>query len=713
MLRRAYTHRVPATNRKAPVALAALLGVILCVLALVGVGGGTAPVEGLGWVLTSLVYAGGPAAIYLLAALGYGVLIGRWLIAGDDRRLVQPALGLGFMLMLSLVLGELGVLTPLVAAGTCAVGLAALVRSVVVGGFGWLGATPRVGPGWATIPAGCIVFIAASNPPGTLWNSEFGGYDALSYHLELPQEWLVAGRIEPLEHNVYSYLPSAVEAAYLHLAELTDAPRSTGPGEGYGLMAGDGWGVLSCQWLHAGMTLIACWSIGGLTLLVARRAGLDQRGQHMAASVAAGLTLATPWIVVVGSLAYNEMAMAALGAGAVACALLDGTRAWVRGAMVGALVGAACGAKPTAMFLIAPVAGIMVLATTPKRSWAPAILACVAAGALLLSPWLIRNVLHGGNPVFPAAAGLFGPAHWTQDQVARFASGHHFDGSLVDRLRLALWTNPATAPGDRAVERFRGVSNPQWGLFFGAALAASIAAVVVWWRRGSDARVRLAGVVALVLGLGCQLVAWLLLTHIQSRFLIPCVLTGAPLIGIACAWIRPWRASVAVGAACVVVQTTVTIFVWTQQMGGAPTSAMIAGVRTLKGEPFVPALHADIPIPAVNKVSGKDLVYLLGGSTPLYFSCPVLYHTTWDTSPLGELMRAHPGEPWAWAEALRQRGVVYVLADYAELMRLEQSGWYDADVTPDAVMRWLDEVGEPVLGWPNYRQMLYRLKERP
>lgn len=681
-------------------------------LALTGLGGGCDPAAGLGWVLTSGVYAGAPPAIYLLAALGYGLLLGRFVPDAPGAAALRAGIGLAFMLSLSHGLAALGLLTPMPSIAVCAIGLAVLARRVIVSGGSWLRASPSVRPGWASIPAACVLLVAASNPPGTLWGSEFGGYDALSYHLQLPQEWLTLGRLAPLEHNVYSFLPGYVESAFLHLAVMTEAPVSVAPGKGHGMMAGDGWGVLSCQWLHAGITLMAAWTVGALALVLADRAGLDGRRQRLAGSIAHGATLATPWIIVVGSLAYNEMAVVALGAGAVLAALHEPMRPWTRGLLTGALVGVACGAKPTALFMVGPVAGLALIASLPRRAWLVAIGAGALAGIVTLAPWLVRNLIASGNPVFPAAADLFGSAHWTGEQVARFASAHRFDGSLLDRFRTAFWTSPQASADAPDVVRFRGLANPQWGVLFPASLLGAIAWFTFKGPESSERSRRLVSLV-LVLGLPAQLLGWLLLTHVQSRFLLPCVITAAPLIALAVARLPRPRVATLLGLVLVIVQVGVTIWVWSRQLDGAPTRAMIAGVRTFKGEPFVPEVHAPMPIPAVNQIAGSDAVYLLGGATPLYFAPPVLYHTTWDTSPLGQLMREHPDQPWTWSAALRARGVVYVLADLAELTRLGESGWYDTDVTVPGVLQWLDEVAEPVMGWPDSGQLLYRLKEKP
>jgi hypothetical protein len=50
----------------------------------------------------------------------------------------------------------------------------------------------------AAAPALAVLLLAACCPPGTLWRSEALGFDVLSYHLQLPREWLAGGRLAPL-----------------------------------------------------------------------------------------------------------------------------------------------------------------------------------------------------------------------------------------------------------------------------------------------------------------------------------------------------------------------------------------------------------------------------------------------------------------------------------------------------------------------------------
>lgn len=109
------------------------------------------------------------------------------------------------------------------------------------------------------------------------------------------------------------------------------------------------------------------------------------------------------------------------------------------------------------------------------------------------------------------------------------------------------------------------------------------------------------------------------------------------------------------------------------------------------------------------------MVFLVGEGAPLYFGPGVVYHTTFDRSPLGELMRAHPDDPVAWSRALRERGIGWLIVSPGELDRLQKSGWYDPLVTPDAVRRFAETQGGAAHVWQGEGRYLVRLgsPERP
>lgn len=659
-----------------------------------------------------LIAAGLPPALYILGGIGLGRLFAPLTRGAGDAAALRCALGLALLLTLSHALGCMGLLAGLpgriIATTVCLIGLALLLLDLRRAQFTVPPALFLILPGLA------LLLIAALQPPGWLWASEFGGFDALSYHLQLPQEWLARGRIEPLEHNVYSYLPGYVEAAFAHIAAIIGAPAPRPGGAVHGLLAGDGVGALSCQLLHVGIAITAAWLIARCV----RLASGDPAQSTTAAWIAGALFLATPWIIVVGSLAYNDLGVVALGAGGFAAALDRGLTPARRGCIAGILVGVACGCKPTALpFLGAPLA-ILLLGLNEPRRWIPMVSAGCAAGLVALAPWLLRNTLYGGNPVFPYLTGVFGDAHWTPDQAERFTRATFFQGSLPHRLALLV----APDTHDPAGARHRGVFHPQWFLFFPIAGASALAVIAA----PSTRRIGL----LLTGGLMAQAVAWLYASHLQSRFLLPLTIPSALLLGTAIPTLvgaasprGKWlgRSALALPATAIAIQAAASVWNFTWQNRARPNQLLVPGPGVLSGALFDSWTQAEAaglttPEPFLNlALPPGRTVYLLGDATPLYTAPPVIYNTVWDRSPLAGAIRSHPGQPERWGEALRQADVRYVLVNLAELDRYRRSGYIDPVLTPEAVDRFLASCGRLVREFPRGRALfeLTPIEARP
>jgi hypothetical protein len=649
-------------------------------------------------VIFKILLAAWPAGLYLAAAVGLGRL-GRGLFAGSrDPWLVQGGVGLAGMLTISHLIGQMGLVKGtlgLVAAWVpIAGGLGLLLHQVSRRGSA--DAKRDETPGaWAMLDwlplmlAGSILVAAACNPPGGLsgmdfgglWRSEFGGFDALSYHLPIVQEWLAGGRLTPLTHNVYSYLPGYVEAAFLHAAVLSGAGDVKG-----GMLADDGWRVLTCQFLHAGLAFLAAWWTGRLA---ASWMG-DGPARRPAAMLAAGLTLATPWAVVTGSLAYNEMGVVALSVPLLAMAADAGVSPWKRGVLAGIVLGVAASVKPTALFLLGAPTAVLAFASLPRRAWVAFIAAGCAAGLAVMLPWLIRNWAVCGNPVFPFAHAWFGLSHWTPDQFERYRAAHHEASGLTDRLALMILA-PSTGG------QHRGLLHPQWGLFFPLVTLALIAA----WRHPATRPLAL----RLALGLAVSLALWLTLTHIQSRFLMPLLVPGAVAAALGLAAFAHARPLI-VRAAVVVLsltQATALAYIFATQNGGQPGASLAwmpadasgaslraALAKAPSGERMEfftrqasPLLFANLALPPQSKV------YLLGDATPFYFTVPVVYNTVWDRWPILDAMDAAPGEPAAqaglWIQSLRARGITHVLINLPEIARYRASTYSDPRLTVETL----------------------------
>jgi len=623
-----------------------------------------------------ILLTSGPWALgWLLAAIGLGWPLRRRLLPDHtDALAIQVGLGVAAMITLDAALGAVGVLQWGGAGGAWAlivVGIALLIEQ--------LRRSTRRAPVlpiivWTAIPAVAVLLVAACSAPGWLWSSEFGGYDAMSYHLQLPAEWQTLGRITPLEHNVYSWLPGYVEAAYYHIAVLM----------GDGLAA-----VYACQLLHA--------LFAGLTAALVGRFAWRLAGKvagRWVTATAAVVFLGTPWVIVTASLAYNEMVVTLL----LATGLLiigDGPLKTPTAAALGIIVAAACGAKLTAIGFVAAPLTVLLLIGSPPARW-PRLGAAAAGSALVfLLPWLIRNGVNAGNPVFPFATGLFGLAHWTAQQADAWTQGHAAGTGIAGRaaatwnelLRYGLGENPAP-PGPWL---------PQWSLLWWLApLSLAIAATSARLRRW-------AALLALILLV--QLVFWLFFTHLKSRFMLPAVVPAALAVALGIAAVRqqlrPGRVKTVLSAtmiAALLLWCCLPGSIYLREADGAP-AARIGFTLMLSGDALSPAQRRRMADSVAAIGLNYDLpagakVLAVGDATPLYYRADVTYQTTWDRGPLSAAMRSSPDDPSAWIADLREQGFTHLLVAPTMLAIWERSGWNDPLITASRVMGMADRFAD-------------------
>jgi len=631
------------------------------------------------------------AAAWLISALGIGAMALRSLSSGVDRPswLIQLGLGVATLMTLDAALGAAGFLQiggrggamALTAVGVLLAVIEVIARRRATGAASPSRQDHSAPWRWhATLhltwtPAIGVLVVAAASSPGWLWRSEFGGYDALSYHLQLSKEWIDAGAIVPLEHNVYSFLPGYAEAAYYHLALL----------RGNAVEA-----AASAQLLHASFAVFSAMAVCVLCRRMIASDGDEGGGGTATDSLAGAALLGTPWIVVVGSLAYSELlVLFLLLVGCLAIQSAPASAPGRTGVLVGVLAAGACGAKLTAIgFVAMPLAAFAACRCRSASYMVRFGLAACASGAVVLAPYVIRNLATSGQPVFPFLRGLFGPAHWSDSQFDAWQRAHSSDakvlarlGSLVDEwLRLGVGASPYP-PSEPWIAQWTAL--PALGV-----IGLGVACLHARTRRIAF---------SLLVVLAIQLLFWLSFTHLKSRFLVP---TAAPLaLGIAlggaalCSAFKSGGLRVWGGCAALLIAAafaTQPLWIFRSEGGGAPADRIgVTGIITgaALSDDVIRDLARNMPTVFINRVLGPgSRVLLIGESAPFYMAIDrVVYSTVWDRGPLSRAMD-ESDDPQRWIEHLRYRGFTHVLVDAAMLDNWSARGWGDPRLSSSRVV---------------------------
>ena len=494
-------------------------------------------------------------------------------------------------------------------------------------------------------------------------------YDVVSYHLQVPREFFDAGRISFLEHNTYSNYPLGGEMLFLLCMCLKGGAWA---GALAAKLTHGLWGVLAVVAVYSSFASVRPWR--GRTAAV------------LAATAPAAIYLSHLAFVELAELAYLAIGIAWL-------------RRWWRGGdwrsavMVGAAAGAACAVKYLSVgFVAGPLLAVMLAARVRRggggRLRQTALAACVCM--VLFAPWLVRNVIHTGNPVFPLATGVLGRGHWTAESAARWDAGH------------------APPPWSQRGDKFLAAARDPRGL--GAAMGVLAAVAALW----TIIRLRTSDPldwICLTIGL-MQLMVWFLATHMPARFLAPAAIPLALLIGRVVADIADWRRPA-----------------WAARLAGAliVTVAGAWGLWTALGayarEPYVKpslqfpyALHAWQPGELaqlanrqwVTQYVGGGRLLMVGDVRPLNFPPGTLYASVWEMDPLVRAARDTSDANEIVRRLHDDYGITHLYINWREIRRVRSTyGWWD-EITPELIDAlgaagcreldiWPEDVRRPVL----------------
>lgn len=574
-------------------------------------------------------------AALLIAAAGVGLGLGVLRVLGLDRRLtlgetipVSYGLGTTGLGVAALMVGRLGGLAPwpvravlaLLAAGGAAL-LAGDRRRPSDGDgpapprdpetLGWLGLVLAVGPFLLLMALGAML----PTPD----------FDAIEYHLQGPKEYFQAGRIAFLPHNVYTNMPFNVEMLHLLSMEVMD----------------DWWsGAL------AGQLLVALYApaAAAMVALTAR-----QCASLRAARIGAMVYLTTPWIYRLGVLPYVEGPLCYYHAALVWAA----ARAWADPdpagkvrfwGLAGLLAGGAMACKYPALVSAVVPLGVVVLADAVQgRSWR-GFVAFALGWLVVMAPWLGKNVVDTGNPVYPLAYPIFGGRDWDAGREAKWTNAHGPHDATFAQLAQSL-----VDVGLRS----------DWQ----SVLYISLAPLALLRKGSRRGAVVLWGYVVYLFA------TWWLLTHRLDRFWLPLLAPAAVLAGLGADWVRSRAWSVLLGVLLTLVIVTNFFYAtsihtamnsWTQDLNVLRTE-----VPSMLNAPLA---RIDSELPPTAKV------LLVGQAAVFHVRHPIVYNTVFDRETIETLTRGRT--PQQIRAALAALGVTHVYVDWFEIDRYRSPANY-------------------------------------
>lgn len=450
-------------------------------------------------------------------------------------------------------------------------------------------------------------------------------YDQLHYHLAFPFHWLRQGTVFVLPRHQYSFIAGTMSLLYC-----------------YPLLLPGAWAAQAVHW-WAGLCAL------GAVAAVARRLA----GPRAAAWAAAILGTAAP-VVTSATWAGADLGAAAWGmAGALAAVLARRLpeRCRCRSYLVaGALAGAAAGAKILAAATIGAPTALLVLWLS-DGGWhrrARALLVWSAGAALALSPWLVRNLVTTGRPLYP-----FGPAVLAASREPEAPAGGQQVGALTSpfgQLGQILTLTTFAPEGDA------GPVGPAFLVLLAPAAWSALR------RRGTLAVALLAAGALGLLGWG--------IGPLWGRYAIPTLALLAPLAGGG--WVRlrrglarGWRPC-ADGLLSVVLVWALLGFVTPVQIERLACSLGVGSADELMRHhvsywPAVAFVNQSLPASA--------RILMVAEARSMYLDRDLVVEDPFRTPLLAELANAAADTAALEAE-LHRRGVTHILSNEHEAARM-------------------------------------------
>lgn len=495
-------------------------------------------------------------------------------------------------------------------------------------------------------------------------------YDSMVYHLAVPNYWLIHHGIRDFSTNFFSNYPFGGELYFLN-----------------GLV----WqGTEAAKMLH-----VVCF--GACALLAGGWA--RELGGERAGWMALGLTLTFP-LFAVNTWATQVEGLMTLAVALFAYTLFRGLREGnlsPRDAILaGLFAGLALSTKYTALLSMGSVLAVLAFGKSSffkPSNWKAWIWFFLAA-ALLFGPWVVKNLLYTGNPIFPYLMSHFPGRHLPEAGYQRLLAEQHAR-SAHDPLSWLLlpWTLT--------------MSNPDSYNFCGP-IALALAPFLFLFRLRHPVLKKLAWLVPLFLVLGLSV------THIL-KFIVPdfvflYVLLAAALWG---GNRSDWGKGVSLVSALVAVLCFANVTAISHYY--YPASGIWYGVQT-RGEylsnpgnitPYYPMaqwVNAQLP--------GDARLLVAGDARGLYYEREFLTNTVFDEQALAKMAREEK-DPSGVARRVRELGVDHIVVNGLEGIRVSPDyGHYDLSTAEWEKLDGFIQTRTDLVYSRDF-QAVYRVREQP
>ncbi len=523
-------------------------------------------------------------------------------------------------------------------------------------------------------------------------------FDVLEYHFGGPKEYYQQGFIGFLPHNVYTSFPFLTEMLTL-LAMTLKADWNLGA--------------------QAGKLVLMSFSLfTALGIFATARRWFGTNAGWLAATI----FLTTPWVYRISIIAYTEgglafYLMASLMALIFTIQALkkwtpeksstqeadsryasDNPKSslWGYACLTGLLSGSAMACKyPGVLSVVIPIgltlSGFSWYLLKEEKHLRISITLKLAVlfsiGTLLtIGPWLLKNIVETGNPVYPLLYTIFGGFNLNDQLNMKWKGGHGMEphglnylaANLIDVTMKSDWLSPllfSLAPLAFLNRQHRRLTKWLW------------------------------------IYVGFLFFSWWVLTHRLDRFWVPMIPAVALLAGIGATWStqRLWKISLSIA---ILFASLFNLGIATSGLSGY--NAYLIDLNHARKF----ALSMTGPeIMQLNqmKLGPKQVVLSVGDAELFYAEFPVIYNTVFDHDLFQQwTSNSEPDDPEKFLsmkpakeiiQKFHQEHLAYVYVNWAEILRYRLTYGFTSYVTPT---RFEKLVKEKVLEQPLPNRFSYR-----